>query len=132
MQASHTQSDQILSGIACNVLLGDANFTGSGIQAIGSTVVECPIYRENALTLTRVFVRMKPASGGGARSFCNLTSFDSRNTESDTGDLRFVNNTTTAQSLDLQIPNTFGSGYVTLLCNLVNNDILHGIRYLEN
>jgi hypothetical protein len=115
---------------ACHVSLGNVQNTTSGYRANGGTaVVTCDLTKNvGSGNLNWVYARINRSAAGGANSFCSLNSYSAFGSPSDST-FTFASAGAGNKSLSLPLPTIYSTGYLNVVCVLVQNDTLFGIRY---
>ncbi len=129
--SAHAASDwTIPANPACEVSLGNATNTFSGYKASGGTaVIICDLTKKVASNnLNYVYARINRSLAGGADPFCTLNSYSAYSTSNDTT-WGFAPDGVGNKSISIPLPDTYSSGYLSVVCVLNVNDTLHGIRY---
>jgi len=130
---SYAEDWAISAQVGCKTELGSTVSSGGGLKASGGTaVVSCPIVKEyGSSAVNNIYARIKRASSSGADSFCY--SYNSSNYGSPTNyNYAFASTTVGNQSLSVPVGTQYSSGYSDVYCVLVQNDILFGVRYLQD
>ena len=128
---AHAASDwTIPADPGCDVSLGNATGVHSGYKASGGTaVIGCDLTKKVASNnLNYVFARINRKNANGPDPFCTLNSHNMYSTSNDSKSKNATKNAGN-QSLSIQLPTIYSTGYLTVSCVLNDGDTLYGIRY---